>query len=114
MSEDLRKYCVDMLFAIDAIKSFIPPEATLQIYLNEPMLQAAIERKIAVIGEAMNNCLKLAPELPISNGRRIVNTRNKIIHAYDGIDARLIWDIATNHLPILEQELITLLECEQE
>lgn len=43
------------------------------------MLQEAVERNIEIIGEAMNNLLKFEPEINISNPRRILDARNKII-----------------------------------
>lgn len=74
------------------------------------MIRAAVERKIEVIGEAMNNALQLDAELPISNARRIVNTRNKIIHGYDEVDEVMIWEIVIKHLPILKKEVQLLLD----
>jgi uncharacterized protein with HEPN domain len=49
------------------------------------MLQYAVERNIEIIGEAMNKLLKVEPNVNISNSRRIVDARNKIIHGYDEI-----------------------------
>ena len=43
----------------------------------------AVERNIEIIGEAMNHILKLEPDIPISDSRRIVDTRNRIIHGYE-------------------------------
>ncbi len=73
------------------------------------MIRAAVERKIEIIGEAMNNILQIDGNLPISNARRIVNTRNKIIHGYDEVDEVMLWEIVIKHLPILQQEVQTLL-----
>lgn len=58
----------------------------------------------------MNNALQLDDNLPISNARRIVNTRNKIIHGYDEVDEVMIWEIVIKHLPILQKEVQFLLE----
>ena len=41
--------------------------------------------------------------------RRIVNTRNKIIHGYDEVDEVMLWEIVINHLPFLQQEVQILL-----
>jgi len=74
------------------------------------MLQQAIERNLEIIGEAMNNILKIFPAINITSGRRMVDTRNKIIHGYDDIQAEQIWSIIINHLPTLKLEVQTLLE----
>jgi len=69
------------------------------------MLQDAVERNIEIIGEAMNNLLKMEPQINISNSRRIVDARNKIIHGYDEIENVQIWGIIINSLPILKKEV---------
>lgn len=57
------------------------------------MLRAAVERKLEIIGEAMNEALKLNKGLPITNARKIVDTRNKLIHGYDEVDMILVWEL---------------------
>ena len=74
------------------------------------MLQDAVERNLITIGEAMNLLLKKEPEIPISNARRIVDTRNRLTHGYDEIEVTQIWNIVINHLPLLKNEVKKLLE----
>ena len=49
----------------------------------------------------------LAPALP---WRQVVGTRNRLAHAYLGIDADTVWDIVANELPALRDGLIALLK----
>jgi uncharacterized protein with HEPN domain len=65
----------------------------------------AFERNIEIIGEAMSRLLKENPLIEISNSRKIVDARNKIIHGYDEISDDVIWGIVINHLPLLKQEV---------
>jgi uncharacterized protein with HEPN domain len=58
----------------------------------------------------MNLLLKKEPEIPISNARRIVDTRNRLTHGYDEIEVTQIWNIVINHLPLLKNEVNKLLE----
>jgi uncharacterized protein with HEPN domain len=74
------------------------------------MLQQAVERNLEIIGEAVNSLLKIYPEIKITDAHRMVDTRNKIIHGYDEIQPEQIWNIIINHLPLLKQEVQTLLE----
>jgi uncharacterized protein with HEPN domain len=53
--------------------------------------------------------LKIQPEIKISNSRKIVDARNKIIHGYDEISDDVIWGIVVNNLPILKNEVENLL-----
>jgi uncharacterized protein with HEPN domain len=65
----------------------------------------AIERSIEIIGEAMNRILKINPEIGISDSRKIVDTRNRIVHGYDKISAEIIWLVVQRYLPILALEI---------
>ena len=110
MSDEIRKYLTDVLFAIAEIDSFTGKRKRFVRFQNSALIRAAVERKIEIIGEALNNALRLEDNLPITNGSRIVNTRNKIIHGYDQIDDVLLWDIVIQHLPVLKREVTNLLE----
>ena len=57
----------------------------------------------------MNKLLFIHEDIAISNSRRIVDARNKIIHGYDEIENSQIWSIVINHLPKLKNEVELLL-----
>ena len=61
----------------------------------------------------MNRILKIQPDIPITAARRIVNTRNYLIHGYDSLREDLIWAIVVNHLPLLRTEVNQLIESVQ-
>ncbi len=105
MDDKVRKYLFDINKAINNIDSYIGKEKLYDIYNSNPMLQDAVERNIEIIGEAMSKLLKLVPDINITNSRRVVDARNKIIHGYDEIDNTQIWSIIINHLPILKKEI---------
>ncbi len=105
----LRKYLTDILFAVSEIESFIGEKKNFKRFRKSSLIRAAVERKIEIIGEAINNALQLDANLPVSNARRIVNTRNKIIHGYDEVDEVMLWEIVVKHLPILQMEVQSLL-----
>lgn len=100
----------DMLASADNIEKYIGKDRRFEVYDKDPMLQDAVERNIEIIGEAMNKLLQKEPQIQISNSRRIVDARNKIIHGYDEIENTQIWEIVINHLPILKNEILKLLE----
>lgn len=53
----------------------------------------------------MNRILKEDSEIIISNSRKIVDVRNRIIHGYDSVSDDVIWGIVIRHLPILQKEV---------
>jgi uncharacterized protein with HEPN domain len=100
-----KKYLYDIIQAIDLITSFIPEEMTFKDYHSDFKTQSAVERQLAIIGEAINKYEKFLPEHPIQNARQISGMRNRLIHAYDSIDSSIIWAIVKNHLPALKDEV---------
>ena len=70
----------------------------------------AVERELEIIGEATNHLLKRAPQIQISSARKIVDLRNRVIHAYDTVDEIIVWKVIITHLPQLLEEVQQLLE----
>ena len=99
----------DIKTSIEEIKSYFPNVKVFQYYHEDLKTKRAVERNIEIIGEAMSRILKLEPEIKISNSRKIVDARNKIIHGYDEISDDVIWGIVVNNLPVLKIEVENLL-----
>ncbi len=69
----------------------------------------AVERNVEIIGEAMSRILKVESKIEISNSRKIVDVRNRIIHGYDSVSDDVIWGIVILNLPVLQKEVEKLL-----
>jgi uncharacterized protein with HEPN domain len=110
MQREIRKYLFDISGCIENIENFIGIDKEYDDYASNMMLQQAVERNLEIIGEAMSNILKLDSEINITDARKMVDTRNKIIHSYNQIRPSLIWNIIINHLPLLKEEVQSLLE----
>lgn len=111
MDIDIKTWLYDILNAIIEIESFLTDssEDFLQ-YQNDLKTRRAVERNIEIIGEALSRILNKGNSIQLSNSRKIVDTRNRIIHGYDSVSDDIIWGIITNHLPILKAEVQKLLE----
>ena len=73
--------------------------------LVDDVKQRAIIRSIEVIGEAANNVSKefalLHPEIP---WRKLVDTRNRLIHGYFTVSLSIVWQILVSEVePLLVQ-----------
>ncbi len=111
MERTINKTLEDILNAILEIDSFFETRPRrYDIYLSDVCLRRAVERNITIIGEAMNRLLKLDPSIKITAARRIVDTRNYVIHGYDSVTDDIIWGIIMRHLPQLKAEIQKLLE----
>ena len=110
MDDQTLKSLNDILNSIDNIESFCssrPKE--FKTFCEDICFRSAVQWEIAIIGEAMNRILKVHPDIAITSARRIVNTRNYLIHGYDSLREDLIWAIVINHLPVLKGEVTELL-----
>lgn len=111
MERTINKTLEDILSAISEIDSFFETRSKrYEVYLSDVCLRRAVERNVTIIGEAMNRLLKLAPDIEITAARRIVDTRNYVIHGYDSVTDDIMWGIIIRHLPLLKAEVEKLLE----
>lgn len=106
----VEKYLNDILDSITQIESYFDTfPRRFDVYCETPMMQRAIQMNISIIGEATNKLLKIVPGIPISKARKIVDTRNYMIHGYDSVSHDMVWSIVINHLPLLKEEVVKIL-----
>ena len=87
-------------------------DITFEQYEENQLLRSAVERQFEIIGEATrrlaNDDQTIAEQ--ITGYQTIIGLRNRIIHEYDNITNRTIWNIIQNNLPTLLTEVTNLLE----
>jgi uncharacterized protein with HEPN domain len=78
---------------------------------KDRMLTVALMREIEVVGEAASKISedfkRLHPEIPWA---LIIGMRNKLIHAYFDINLDILWRTVTVNLPLLKEQLDSILE----
>jgi|JI6StandDraft_1071083.scaffolds.fasta_scaffold385251_1 uncharacterized protein with HEPN domain len=109
MTEKSTKYLSDILMAIELIEEFIVDDKDFTLYDNDRKTQSAVERQLAIIGEALNQFKKLEPQIKIENDKQIISFRNRLVHAYDSLDNSMIWVIISRHLSPLKIEIQKLM-----
>ncbi|WPP49891.1 HepT-like ribonuclease domain-containing protein [Catalinimonas niigatensis] len=105
MTEKGKKYLSDIVRAIDLIEDFTKGIDTFNAYEADLKSQSAVERQLAIIGEALNKFRKAEPVIAIKHDKQIIAFRNRLIHAYDSIDNAIVWMILKRHLPKLKEEI---------
>ena len=75
------------------------------------MIQAAVERKFEIIGEALNRLSRDDDDTlaEIRDYQRIIGFRNILAHGYDAIDQHLVRDAVKNHLTPLSEDVERLM-----
>jgi len=103
---DIRKYLFDVQQAGGLILRFCASR-NFADYRDDPMLKAAVERQFEIIGEALQQALRVdsSIEQRISHFRRIVALRNRLIHAYASIADEIIWGVVETDLSVLMREV---------
>ena len=110
MKHEINTWLEDINIAIIQVYDFLPEDIKYSEFEDDLKTQKAIERNIEIIGEALNRILKVSPDIAISDSRKIVDTRNRIIHGYDSITPDILWLIIKRSLPILQNEVSELLK----
>ena len=110
MDIEIKVWLYDILNAINEIDSFfIDTAKEFAGYQNDLKTRRAVERNVEIIGEAMNRILQKDDSIELSNSRKIVDTRNRIIHGYDSVSDDIIWSIIVSQLPTLRNEVEKML-----
>ena len=107
---EVRKYLYDIRQACALLHEFTTGK-TVADYASQAMLQSAVERQFEIIGEALRQMFRRDASLAvrISDHRRIIAFRNRLIHGYADIDHEVVWGVLETSLPILRLEVEVLL-----
>jgi uncharacterized protein with HEPN domain len=110
MPPEVLKCLHDVLQACDLILQFAAGK-TEDDFRGDVLLRSAVERQFITIGEALQQAIRLAPELgsEITESRRIINFRNVMVHGYARIVADTVWGVVEKDMPILRGEVERLI-----
>lgn len=110
MGNEIRAWLADIEQAIQEIQAFLPEKREYSKFQEDLKGKRAIERNLEIIGEAVNRILKINSDFPITNARKIIDTRNRISHGYDTVSDEIIWSIIVRDLDKLQEEIKNLLK----
>jgi uncharacterized protein with HEPN domain len=95
----------DMSQACDKIVRFASGFSREQ-FLADERTYDAIMRNLEIIGEASKHVSEDArKKFPAVEWRKIAAFRDIVAHEYFGIDENILWDIVTNKVPALREQL---------
>lgn len=86
-------------------------DETFESFRQKRHPQQLVERNFEIMGEAMRRLHDLDPETAskLTNWRSVIDLRNIVAHLYDEINHATLWQIIQTSLPILIEEVKTLL-----
>jgi uncharacterized protein with HEPN domain len=105
-----RQHINDMITSAQLAVSYLSGKSKAD-FLNDSLLQDAVNRRIEIVGEAANRLSNEARNsIPELTWRQIIGMRNIIIHQYDAINLDLVWQTVQDYFPtlirVLEHALI--------
>lgn len=100
----------DILDSIEKIGRYLKGYDFERFKNDEEKIDAVV-RNVEIIGEASNNLTRdFRSKNPQVEWRKIIATRNRIIHGYATVDLEIIWNITQNDLADLKLEIEKILE----
>ncbi len=109
MNERDTVYLKQMLEAINQALGYIENK-NFTDFQTDQMMQDAVVRKIEIIGESArrlsSSFVGKHSDLPLVEA---VSIRNKLIHEYDDIDTKIVWDTVKEDLPKLANSIERLI-----
>jgi len=109
MKKDYLVYIDDILDAMDKAEMFVAGMSYAQ-FEADLRTAFAVTRALEIIGEATK---RLPPTLreqyPHIPWRDMAGMRDRIIHGYDNVDLRIVWDVVKQDIPRLRPHLQQIL-----
>jgi uncharacterized protein with HEPN domain len=109
MKRDCKLFLKDIVSAMDSIDEFVSG-LTIEEIRKDDKTASAVIRKFEVIGEATKHIPETLrrkhPEVP---WKSMSGMRDRLVHAYFGVDYKLVWDAIKTEIPSLKPKLRKIL-----
>ena len=94
-----------MLQAIERICRYTKGK-NFEDFIADDMMYYAVVKNIEILGEASNMLNEEFRQAhPKTPWKQVNGMRNYIVHEYFQVDNNVVWDVITNDLPVLEQQI---------
>jgi len=105
-------YLRDIADAMERIEEFTAG-MTYEQFLHDDRTLSAVIRKFEIIGEAAKGVpVSVQQNYPAVPWKEMAGMRDKLIHAYFGVDTMLVWRTVTNRVHELRREICRIIENE--
>jgi len=111
MPHQPEKYLFDMLSSCEFLIDFTTGK-TIDNYIKDRAFRSALERELQIIGEALIQLEKVAPDIAVKipEYQNIIGFRHVLVHGYANLDPATVWNVVETKLDSLAKKLKSLLE----
>jgi uncharacterized protein with HEPN domain len=107
------EYLAHIMDAIDRATSYVKG-MDLEAFEADTRTQDAVIRSIEIVGEAANKTRVADPDFAARHPHVpwdvMYGMRNRIVHDYFEVDLEIVWQTVQRDLPVLREQIFTLLE----
>jgi uncharacterized protein with HEPN domain len=105
MKDDL-VYLEHIIDSIEHIEKYVSDIDDVEDFTSDEQLCDAVVRRIEIVGEAATNISKeLKDKYDFVVWRKIIDTRNLLVHGYFGVSYIQVWNIVKNKIPELKKQI---------
>lgn len=105
MKRDYQLFIKDIVAAMEHIEDFVG-EMTLEEFKSDEKTSSAVIRKFEIIGEAVKHVPpKIRDKYKDVQWKSMAGMRDRLIHAYFGVDYDLVWSAIKTEIPNLKPKL---------
>lgn len=110
MKRDYRLFIEDILDCIEKIEQFVG-NLSFDEFVKDDKTSSAVVRKLEIIGEATKNIpMSIREKYEDLPWNDMAKMRDKIIHAYFGINYKIIWNVIKERLPEIKPTIRQILK----
>ncbi|MFN0081346.1 MAG: DUF86 domain-containing protein [Ferruginibacter sp.] len=91
MSKEINTYYENISFPIERIELHVAEIKSFSEFKNAYTVYDAVERRLAMIGEALWQIDKIDKHISITDKRKIIGLRHILTHDYDLVSPEIIW-----------------------
>ncbi len=110
MSKDPREYLKHIRDECLFLRSRVAPQLSYSEFLDDETLKRAVVRSLEIIGEATK---KIPVDFKVRHKaikwKEMAGMRDRLIHDYMGVNYTIVWDVITNKIPDLLDQIIQVI-----
>jgi uncharacterized protein with HEPN domain len=109
MTNEFLDYVEDIIDAMDKAEIAIEG-VTYEQFADDFMINFVVARALEIVGEATKRLpMSLRDQYPAIPWRDMAGVRDRIIHGYDNVDLRTIWDVVKQEIPQVKPQIQQIL-----